>query len=90
MKKSSLIILVITAIFLSFIGGMFLGRYHNTGSITVLAEHQSPTTKKINIIGIKRNDEFEITPDPDAPLLADDVLVIIGKNQTLSKLAGGN
>ena len=49
MKKSSLIILVITAIFLSFIGGMFLGRYHNTGSITVLAEHQSPTSKKINI-----------------------------------------
>ena len=55
-----------------------------------LRELNLRATKKINIIGIKHNDEFEITPDPDAPLLADDVLVIIGRNQTLSKLAGGN
>ena len=54
-----------------------------------LRELNLRATKKINIIGIKRNDEFEITPDPDAPLQADDVLVIIGRNQTLSKLAGG-
>ena len=54
-----------------------------------LRELNLRATKKINIIGIKRNDEFEITPDPDAPLTADEVLVIIGKNQTLSKLTGG-
>ncbi|MBP3595149.1 MAG: TrkA family potassium uptake protein [Lachnospiraceae bacterium] len=54
-----------------------------------LRELNLRATKKINIIGIKQNEEFEITPDPDVPLTADDVLVIIGKNQTLSKLAGG-
>lgn len=54
-----------------------------------LRELNLRATKKINIIGIKRNDEFEITPDPDAPLAEDDILVIIGKNQTLTKLAGG-
>lgn len=53
-----------------------------------LRELNLRATKKINIIGIKRNKEFEITPDPDAPLHADDALVIIGRNQTLSKLAG--
>lgn len=45
-------------------------------------------TKKINVIGIKQNEEFEITPDPDAPLTEDDILVVIGRNQTLTKLAG--
>ena len=54
-----------------------------------LRELNLRATKKINIIGIKQNEEFEITPDPDVPLTADDVLVIIGRNQTLSKLAGG-
>ncbi len=54
-----------------------------------LRELNLRVTKKINIIGIKRAAEFEITPDPDAPLLEDDVLVIIGRNQTLSKLTGG-
>ena len=55
-----------------------------------LRELNLRATKKINIIGIKRNEEFEITPDPDAPLMADDALVIIGRNQTLTKMAGGN
>ena len=55
-----------------------------------LRELNLRATKKINIIGIKRHGEFEITPDPDAPLLTDDVLVIIGRNQTLSKLTGGS
>jgi len=54
-----------------------------------LRELNLRATKKINIIGIKQEGEFEITPDPDAPLTADEVLVIIGKNQTLSKLTGG-
>ncbi len=53
-----------------------------------LRELNLRATKKINIIGIKCKEEFEITPDPDAPLTPDDVLVIIGRNQTLSKLAG--
>lgn len=55
-----------------------------------LRELNLRATKKINIIGIKRHEEFEITPDPDAPLLEDDILVIIGKNQALSKMAGGS
>lgn len=55
-----------------------------------LRELNLRATRKINIIGIKQEGEFEITPDPDAPLSADDTLVIIGKNQTLSKLTGGN
>ena len=55
-----------------------------------LRELNLRATKKINIIGIKQNDEFEITPDPDAPLEEDDVLVVIGRNQNLSKLVGGN
>lgn len=54
-----------------------------------LRELNLRATKKINIIGIKRNEEFEITPDPDAPLLEDDVLVVIGNNQALKKLTGG-
>ena len=55
-----------------------------------LRELNLRATKKINIIGIKRNEEFEITPDPDMPLMTDDVLVVIGRNQTLTKLTGGN
>ena len=55
-----------------------------------LRELNLRATKKINIIGIKQKEEFEITPDPDMPLSEDDVLVVIGRNQTLTKLAGGN
>lgn len=54
-----------------------------------LRELNVRATKKINVIGIKRAGTLEITPDPDVPLLADDVLIIIGKNQALSKLTGG-
>ena len=46
-------------------------------------------TKKINVIGIKTEGRLEITPDPDEPLKPEDVLVIIGKNAALAKLAGG-
>lgn len=55
-----------------------------------LRELNLRATKKINIIGIKQKEEFEITPDPDMPLTEDDILVVIGRNQTLTKLAGGN
>ena len=54
-----------------------------------LRELNLRASKKINVIGIKREGTLEITPDPDAPLLADDVLIIIGKNQALTKLTGG-
>lgn len=46
-------------------------------------------TKKINVIGIKTDGHLEITPDPDAPLRAEDILIIIGKNVALTKLTGG-
>lgn len=54
-----------------------------------LRELNLRVTKKINIIGIKRKENFEITPDADAPLLEDDILVVIGTNQALNKLTGG-
>lgn len=54
-----------------------------------LRELNLRATKKINVIGIKREEEFEITPDPDMPLTENDMLVVIGRNQTLSKLTGG-
>lgn len=54
-----------------------------------LRELNLRTTKKINVVGIKNGEKFEITPDPDAPLTEEDVLVIIGKNNVLSKLTGG-
>lgn len=46
-------------------------------------------TKKINVIGIKTDGHLEITPDPDSPLRAEDILIIIGKNVALTKLTGG-
>lgn len=42
---------------------------------------------KINVIAIKRNDQLNINPDADMPLEINDVLVIIGKNEILNKLA---
>lgn len=42
---------------------------------------------KINVIGIKRNDHLNINPDADMPLERNDILVIIGKNEILNKLA---
>ena len=42
---------------------------------------------KINVIGIKRNDHLNINPDADLPLERNDVLIIIGKNEILNKLA---
>lgn len=54
-----------------------------------LRELNLRAAKKINVIGIKRNDEFEVTPDPDKPLAAGDVLLVVGKNHALTKLVGG-
>lgn len=42
---------------------------------------------KINVIGIKRAGKLNINPDADMPLEKNDILVIIGKNDILNKLA---
>ncbi|MBE5951444.1 MAG: TrkA family potassium uptake protein [Lachnospiraceae bacterium] len=54
-----------------------------------LRELNLRVTKKINVIGIKRDGEMEIIPDADAPLQMSDVLVVIGRNAALNKLVGG-
>lgn len=41
----------------------------------------------VNVIAHKRNNETDITPIADMPLLKDDVLVILGKNNTIKKLS---
>lgn len=42
---------------------------------------------KINVIGLKRNNRLDINPDADMPLSKGDVVVIIGRNEVLNKLA---
>ena len=42
---------------------------------------------KINVIGLKRNNCLDINPDADLPLSRGDVVVIIGRNEVLNKLA---
>lgn len=54
-----------------------------------LRELNLRVSKKINVIGLKREEKLDITPDADMPLQQDDVLVVIGKNNALSKLTGG-
>ena len=44
---------------------------------------------KINVIGIKSEDGFDVNPDPDEPLNANSKLVSIGRNAVLNKLAEG-
>lgn len=43
-------------------------------------------TKKVNVIGIRRDGGLNINPDPDEPLKSGDILVVIGKNEVLKKL----
>nr|WP_315022343.1 TrkA family potassium uptake protein [uncultured Aminipila sp.] len=42
---------------------------------------------KINVIGIKRKNQLNINPDPDEAIKEEDVLILIGKNEVLNKLA---
>lgn len=42
---------------------------------------------KVNVIGIKKNGVLDINPDADSPVSKNDILVMIGKNETLNKLA---
>lgn len=44
---------------------------------------------KINVIGSKSEDGFDVNPDPDEPLNANSKLVSIGRNEVLNKLAEG-
>lgn len=39
-----------------------------------------------NVLAVKRDDELNITPSPDEPLHEKDILVIVGKNELLTKL----
>lgn len=43
---------------------------------------------KINIIGIKREKELDINPDADVKLSKDDILVVIGENNSLNRFKG--
>lgn len=42
---------------------------------------------KINVIGIKREEGFDVNPDADEPLNANDILVAIGRNDMLERVA---
>lgn len=42
---------------------------------------------KVNVIGIKKKGVLDINPDADSAVSKNDVLVMIGKNETLNKLA---
>lgn len=42
---------------------------------------------KINVIGIKRKNDLDINPAADKKLKKDDVLIVIGENEMLDKLA---
>jgi trk system potassium uptake protein TrkA len=39
-----------------------------------------------NVLAVKRSGEMNITPRAEEPLLVEDVLVIVGKNDQLTKL----
>ncbi|MFC5530074.1 potassium channel family protein [Cohnella yongneupensis] len=39
-----------------------------------------------NVLAVKQNGDMNITPSADVPLTAEDILVIVGKNEQLTKL----
>ncbi len=41
---------------------------------------------KINVIGIKKKNELNINPDPEDAIQAEDILILIGRNDILNKL----
>lgn len=41
---------------------------------------------KLNVIGIKRHGELNISPEVDSPIYKDDIMIVIGKNELLNKL----
>ncbi|MBE6034719.1 MAG: TrkA family potassium uptake protein [Clostridiales bacterium] len=42
---------------------------------------------KINVIGIKKKNHLNINPDPEEAIVEGDILILIGKNEVLKKLA---
>lgn len=42
---------------------------------------------RINVVGIKRRNQLNMNPDAEEKLDKDDILLVIGKNDTLNKLA---
>lgn len=54
---------------------------HTLSSLNLRAKY------KINVIGIKRGDSLDINPEPDAIIQEGDILVFIGSNDTINKLA---
>lgn len=42
---------------------------------------------KINVIGLKRNGKLDINPDADLKLKKNDIVIVIGKNEMLNKIA---
>jgi len=42
---------------------------------------------KINVIGIKKKNHLNINPDPEEAIVEGDILILIGKNEVLNKLA---
>lgn len=51
-----------------------------------LIELELRSTYDINVIGMKKDEAFDINPDPSRALEADDILVVIGCNDALSQL----
>ena len=44
---------------------------------------------RINVIGIKKEDVLDVSPDADEPLLSSYVLIAIGPNDKIDKIVGG-
>lgn len=55
---------------------------HSLKDLNIRAKHN------LNVIGIKKKDELDINPGPDEKLSKDDILVVIGDNDSLNKLNG--
>ena len=45
---------------------------------------------KINVIGVRRGENLDINPDPDKRLSSEDILIVIGINEVLNRLAAMN
>lgn len=43
-------------------------------------------THEVNVVGLKKGEDVEINPDPDMPLKAGVILMLIGSNEALEKL----
>lgn len=43
---------------------------------------------KINVIGIKKENDLNINPEPDKKLTKDEILIVIGDNESLTKVKG--